>query len=209
MPPSWLCPEFAPALFFSSVRSLSNRARSRNLYPRDSAVCDQSPHLSQACCRNAAPAANRNFQADRSSDPLDLHLVVDNYATHKTRTVKRWHRVHPRFHLHFTPTSASWLNMAGDPSEKITSRPTCLHADICVDATRNRLIAIKEERPNGDVINAINSLVAVDIQTGSETILDAAYDFYSSPALSADGSRLAWLSFGPFLTKLPRSVGGD
>jgi transposase len=42
---------------------------------------------------------------------LDLHLIVDNYATHKTPTVKRWLKAHPRFHLHFTPTSASWLNM--------------------------------------------------------------------------------------------------
>jgi transposase len=42
---------------------------------------------------------------------LDLHLIVDNYATHKTAAVKRWLKAHPRFHLHFTPTSASWLNM--------------------------------------------------------------------------------------------------
>jgi transposase len=42
---------------------------------------------------------------------LDLHLIVDNYATHKTPAVKRWLNAHPRFHLHFTPTSASWLNM--------------------------------------------------------------------------------------------------
>jgi transposase len=42
---------------------------------------------------------------------LDLHLIVDNYATHKTPAVKRWLKSHPRFHLHFTPTSASWLNM--------------------------------------------------------------------------------------------------
>ena len=42
---------------------------------------------------------------------LDLHLIVDNYATHKTPGVKRWLKSHPRFHLHFTPTSASWLNM--------------------------------------------------------------------------------------------------
>ena len=41
----------------------------------------------------------------------DLHLIVDNYATHKTPAVKRWLKAHPRFHLHFTPTSASWLNM--------------------------------------------------------------------------------------------------
>ena len=42
---------------------------------------------------------------------LDLHLIVDNYATHKHPKVKAWLSKHPRFHLHFTPTSASWLNM--------------------------------------------------------------------------------------------------
>jgi transposase len=42
---------------------------------------------------------------------LDLHLIVDNYSTHKTPSVKRWLKAHSRFHLHFTPTSASWLNM--------------------------------------------------------------------------------------------------
>lgn len=42
---------------------------------------------------------------------LDLHLIVDNYATHKHPKVRAWLKRHPRFHLHFTPTSASWLNM--------------------------------------------------------------------------------------------------
>jgi len=42
---------------------------------------------------------------------LDLHLIVDNYSTHKTPSVKRWLKAHSRFHVHFTPTSASWLNM--------------------------------------------------------------------------------------------------
>ena len=41
----------------------------------------------------------------------DLHLIVDNYATHKHPKVKSWLAKHPRFHIHFTPTSASWLNM--------------------------------------------------------------------------------------------------
>ncbi len=41
---------------------------------------------------------------------LDVHLVMDNYGTHKTPTVKRWLARNPRFHVHFTPTSASWLN---------------------------------------------------------------------------------------------------
>jgi transposase len=41
---------------------------------------------------------------------LEVHLVMDNYGTHKTPTVKRWLARNPRFHVHFTPTSASWLN---------------------------------------------------------------------------------------------------
>ena len=41
----------------------------------------------------------------------ELHLVADNYATHKHPTVQKWLEKHPRFHMHFTPTSASWLNM--------------------------------------------------------------------------------------------------
>ncbi|ACU38392.1 IS630 family transposase [Actinosynnema mirum] len=42
---------------------------------------------------------------------LEVHLVCDNYATHKTPAVKRWLVSHPRFHLHFTPTGSSWLNL--------------------------------------------------------------------------------------------------
>jgi transposase len=41
---------------------------------------------------------------------LDIHLVMDNYGTHKTPSIKNWLARHPRFHVHFTPTSASWLN---------------------------------------------------------------------------------------------------
>ncbi len=44
-------------------------------------------------------------------EELDVHLVLDNYATHKTPSVHRWLLRHPRFHLHFTPTSSSWLNL--------------------------------------------------------------------------------------------------
>ena len=42
---------------------------------------------------------------------LDVHLVVDNYATHKTVLIRNWLAKRPRFHVHFTPTSASWLNL--------------------------------------------------------------------------------------------------
>jgi len=42
---------------------------------------------------------------------LDVHLILDNYSTHKTPEIHRWLLRHPRFHLHFTPTASSWLNL--------------------------------------------------------------------------------------------------
>ena len=52
----------------------------------------------------------KKIDAETSSS-LELHLIVDNYGTHKHPRVQSWLRRHPRFHLHFTPTSSSWLNM--------------------------------------------------------------------------------------------------
>jgi len=49
---------------------------------------------------------DREFPGDR-----DLHLIVDNYRTHKHANVNAWLTKHPRFHLHFIPTSSSWLNL--------------------------------------------------------------------------------------------------
>jgi len=54
--------------------------------------------------------------------PRDVHLVLDNYATHKTPEVKAWLEKHPRFKLHFTPTSASWLNLVELFFAEITSK---------------------------------------------------------------------------------------
>jgi transposase len=41
---------------------------------------------------------------------MDVHLVMDNYGTHKTAKVRAWFAARPRYHVHFTPTSASWIN---------------------------------------------------------------------------------------------------
>lgn len=46
-----------------------------------------------------------------AEEGISVHLILDNYSTHKTAAVKRWLRRHPRFVLHFTPTSGSWLNL--------------------------------------------------------------------------------------------------
>ena len=60
---------------------------------------------------------------DRETPPeLALHLVVDNYSTHKSPPVKRWLKRHPRFHLHFIHTS-SWLNMVEAQFKTLKYRP--------------------------------------------------------------------------------------
>ncbi|NLW86902.1 MAG: IS630 family transposase [Planctomycetes bacterium] len=53
---------------------------------------------------------------------LDLHLIADNYFTHKTPEVQRWLKRHPRFHMHFIPTSSSWLNMVERWFREITDK---------------------------------------------------------------------------------------
>ncbi len=53
---------------------------------------------------------------------LDLHLIIDNYGTHKHPRVKSWVRRHPRFHLHFIPTSSSWLNLVERWFREITDK---------------------------------------------------------------------------------------
>lgn len=63
----------------------------------------------------------RQIDAETPAD-LDLHLIVDNYATHKHPKVKSWLKRHPRFHIHFTPTSSSWLNVIERWFRDITQR---------------------------------------------------------------------------------------
>ena len=60
---------------------------------------------------------------DLETDPdLDLHLIVDNYCTHKHEKVARWLKRHKRFHLHFIPTSSSWLNLVERWFREITDK---------------------------------------------------------------------------------------
>ena len=54
--------------------------------------------------------------------PLELHLVLDNYGTHKKDKVRAWLQKHPRFILHFIPTSSSWLNLVERWFGELTSK---------------------------------------------------------------------------------------
>ncbi len=65
---------------------------------------------------------------DAATDPeAELHLVADNYATHKHPKVRRWLTRHPRFHMHFTPTSSSWLNFVEALVSNLTQKRSPRH----------------------------------------------------------------------------------
>ncbi len=80
----------------------------------------------------------------------ELHLIVDNYATHKHPEVQAWLEKHPRFHMHFTPTSSSWLNMVErffrDISDKRIRRGVFTSvADL--ETAINEYIAVHNAKP--------------------------------------------------------------
>ena len=88
---------------------------------------------------------------DQSVDSrLDVHIVLDNYGTHKHPVVRKWLAAHSRYHLHFTPTSSSWLNQLERWFAEITRKqirrgtfrsvraPTPAIRDYSRNTTRNR-----------------------------------------------------------------------
>jgi len=90
-------------------------------------------------------------QIDRETPPnLDLHLIVDNYSTHKHPNVKEWLKAHPRFHIHFTPTSSSWLNLIErwfrDLTEKLIRRGAFHSVPDLIDAIM-KYVGAQNENP--------------------------------------------------------------
>jgi transposase len=69
--------------------------------------------ISEMTPRHRAEEFRRFLNLIESSVPdhLDIHVVLDNSSTHKTPSIQRWLKRHPRFTLHFTPTYSSWLNL--------------------------------------------------------------------------------------------------
>jgi transposase len=73
-------------------------------------------YRNQGALRNHDPRLQAQLKSLRVIDDVtppdkELHLIADNYATHKHPKVQKWLARHPRFHVYFTPTSSSWLNM--------------------------------------------------------------------------------------------------
>lgn len=85
----------------------------------------------------------------QTPDELDLHLIVDNSSTHKSPRVKRWLKKHPRFHLHFTPTSSSWLNLVerwfGEITRKRIRRGTFRSVKELIGAIEEYLVVYNRQ----------------------------------------------------------------
>ncbi|MGH7144510.1 MAG: IS630 family transposase [Planctomycetota bacterium] len=79
---------------------------------------------------------------------LDLHLIVDNYATHKHPRVKTWLSRHPRFHVHFTPTASSWLNLVERWFREITEKQIRRGAFTGVDVLVETIMQYIEDHNN-------------------------------------------------------------
>jgi transposase len=75
----------------------------------------------------------------QTPEAKQLHLIVDNYATHKHPAVQAWIERHPRFHFHFTPTAASWLNMVERFFRDLTENQLRRGVFLSVDALENAI----------------------------------------------------------------------
>ena len=81
----------------------------------------------------------------RTPADKQLHLIVDNYATHKHPAVLRWAARHKRFHFHFTPTSSSWLNMVERFFRDLTENQLRRGVFTSVEALQERILAYIQE----------------------------------------------------------------
>jgi transposase len=83
-------------------------------------------------------------------DDLDIHLIMDNYATHKTKAIRNWLNRRPRWHVHFTPTSASWINQVERFFAIITEdliRRSSHHSTAELEADITNFINAHNEKP--------------------------------------------------------------
>lgn len=77
---------------------------------------------------------------------LDVHLVMDNYGTHKVSRVRNWLARHPRYHVHFTPTSGSWLNLVERLFAEVTERCVRRGSHTSVRSLEKAMLAYLEQR---------------------------------------------------------------
>ena len=111
---------------------------------------------------------NREVAAD-----LDAHLIADNYATHKHPKVKAWLARHPRFHMHFTPTSASWLNLVERFFAEITRkriRRGVFHSIVDLQSAINEYLEHHNADPKPFVWTASASSIIEKVNRGKQAL---------------------------------------
>jgi transposase len=77
---------------------------------------------------------------------LEVHLVMDNYGTHKVAQVRGWLARHPRYQVHFTPTSGSWLNLVEWLFGEVTERCVRRGSDTAVRALEQAMLDYLDRR---------------------------------------------------------------
>jgi transposase len=104
---------------------------------------------------------------------LQIHLILDNYSTHKHENVKKWLAKHPRFHLHFTPTSSSWMNLIerwfGKLTEKAIRRGVFRSVPELIAAIEAYLAA-NNENPEPFIWTATAEQILAKVQRGRATL---------------------------------------
>jgi transposase len=105
------------------------------------------------CFRRHRAAEFKRFLAhvdERVPAGLDVHLILDNYATHKTAAVRQWLQRHPRYHIHFTPTHSSWINQVERWFGLLSQRQIKRGSHHCVrdlEAAIEQFIAVHNQNP--------------------------------------------------------------
>lgn len=111
---------------------------------------------------------------NRTAAPvLDVHLIADNYATHKHPKVKAWLARHPRFHMHFTPTSASWLNLVERFFGEITRkriRRGVFHSVVDLQSAINDYLEQHNADPRPFVWTASASAIIEKVNRGKQAL---------------------------------------
>ena len=118
-------------------------------------------------------------QIDREAPAdVDLHLIADNYCTHKHEKVVRWLQQHPRFHMHFTPTSSSWMNMVerffADLTQECVRAGSFTSVSELVDAITAYLVS-RNEHPKPYQWKADGATTLAKIQRAREALAAAGH----------------------------------
>ena len=109
---------------------------------------------------------------------FDVHLVMDNYGTHKVTKVRTWLARHPRYHVHFTPTSGSWLNLVERLFAEVTERCVRRGSHTAVRALEKAMLDYLDQRnrdPKPFVWTADADLILGKVERLSKRISDSGY----------------------------------